>query len=387
MAKVGLILAGAALFAGLFGAQAAGGEGPETARLRKLLKSIAPVCLAAKTPGDLDKLQARLAAANEEPSGRGDPMLAAELAGGRKFVSRWRAFLQARKQGGKKAGYKVLEELLQDRTWLTLVPRSKVLERYQEQPTFFYVRYSTRTIEDFWKAIEEFERLEREAESPGMMRRSIEPLEKLKEVWEARSNGNVHHQESSFRPSPSDSTDVAICKQLMLAHVVADYLKLDERYVRAPGAGETAARYLAAQIRLARKNRDLVSLWRMENYLAFLNKGGSAPQKQEIKAIGYCLAGQKFEKEGKYADALRSYRLAMQFPASEVALEFAGSRLRDMAQAHADVYQFGMNYLDPRGESYKEGPYRSMTPRSELDTMQERSRSQGMPERDPWTMY
>lgn len=383
MAKLGVVLLGIGLIAG--GTYCHSAE-PD-AKIRSLLKSAGPKCLAATEPGQLDALAAELALKEKESREGGRAQANPELTSGLYFVRQWRDYLQARSRGRNVRAKEILDDLLENRTWLALVPRSEVLEKRREQKSYFYVRYDTKTIEDFRTVIEKLERLEKEAENPGMMEHSTAPLRKLLALWDTRSSQTWEQMERACRVDSSDSTEVLILKNLILAHVISGYLNLGAAYQRTPGAEESAAEFLTVQIEAARKKQDLVSLWRMENYFSQLTRDTSARRRYEIEGIGYCLEGRRFEAEGKAADAARQYRLALHRLSSDEVRACAADRLREIGKANPEALQEGVPYLDFSGNPYVIDMSGKPIPTFILEQQRRENSSYGRGAQEPWRRY
>jgi len=315
---------------------------PREKAVSAALTSVAETCGKAESPRDLDRLWTELAALKSSaPSGNSDRpenrMLDREIDGAIFFVRQWREYLEAHQLGNKNASYESLKTLLDDSSWLTLVPRSFVLDRYRERFKFYTVGYPTKTIADIPKVIAALQKLERLTDEPDLRKKEIEQLEELLAIDDLRKNGEWEAMEAACRIDPEDPAAICRFKYLILAHAVVGYLGLDGKTKLTPSEKEAAPQFLMRLRQEATQNGDWVALWRLLTYAAHLNRHMPSWEHAQFSALVGYLEGQKSESKGWWFDAAAAYRLALHKNAQPALAQAIAERLHAIQETHPET--------------------------------------------------
>ncbi len=323
---------------------------------RTLINSVESRCMEASDPGELSGLWVELDATKTrlESGDQGYAELIDQLRTAGAFVGHWKRYLTAHGAGNRRAAFDVLEQLLADPGWVSVVGRSNVLARYEEKLEFHRVEYPTATVQDLHKVIEALQKATVYADVPGrlVINDNVYDLDPsrvlhiiggyadLLKVWESRTERNWEKMVRSTRISSNDYRDIVRFKRLVMAWALAGYLDLPEVYHFDPSPDATALQHLDAIIDLATSRKDFVTLWRAMSFRSELSKESDVFA-ERLDAIDFCLTGRELESIGAMERAVAAYVSALSCSAEGVAIEFATERLAEFRKSLPEAYRIG----------------------------------------------
>ncbi|PTX99242.1 hypothetical protein DB345_02380 [Spartobacteria bacterium LR76] len=326
------VLLGAAWMLAAAPAWAADGAAVENVRAM-LLAKVGPACLAAKTPGDLETLALKL----EQLPPATDPASQARQRGAIFLVSRWSDYLTALRAEDNAATVKALEDLIENTDWLSLMPRSPVLERYQQATETRWVDYPLDSLEDFDVAIVKL----RDFQSKyGLSRDGVEKakrLERLQGIRRRMADLPAAQVEAACRPELEDDPDVTTYKMMLLPLVAATYLDLPEGFRLPPKKGEVTFAYLQRLLDLAAKKGEMVVYWRVLAYRAGVLRDCPAWTTARLTALDKTLSGLKKEGDSQLMGALGDYLEALQQAGIPAQVAVSGEHARQIIETHPEV--------------------------------------------------
>lgn len=315
-------------------AWAADGAATDTMR-SMLLAKVGPACLAARTPGELETLVLKL----EQLPPATDPASQARQRGAIFLVSRWRDYLTALRAEDNAATVKALEDLIENTDWLPLMPRSPVLERYQQATETRWVDYPLDSLEDFDVAIVKL----RDFQSKyGLSRDGAEKakrLERLQEIRRRMADLPAAQVEAACRPELEDDADVTTYKMMLLPLVAATYLDLPEGFRLPPKKGEVTFAYLQRLLDLAEKKGELVVYWRVLAYRAGVLRDCPAWTMSRLTALDKTLSGLKKEGDSQTGAALGDYLEALTKAGIPPQVIVCGEHARQIIETSPEVVQ------------------------------------------------
>lgn len=313
-------------------AWAADGAAVDNVRAMLLAKA-GPACLAARTPGDLEALALKLAQLPPAP----DPASIARQRGAIFLVSRWSDYLTAIGAENNRAAVKALEELIENTDWLPLMPRSPVLERYQQATKLRWVDYPLDSLADFDAAIAKL----RDFQSKyGLSREGAEGAKKLEELQEIhRRIGDLPAARvvAACRPQQDEDGDVTAYKMMLLPLVLPTYLDLPEGFHLPPKKGELTFAYLQRLLDLAEKKGELVVYWRVLACRAGLLHDCPAWTTARLTALDKTLSGLKKEGSSQTVSALDDYLEALQQEGIPAQVAVSGEHARQIIETHPEA--------------------------------------------------
>lgn len=352
--------------------------------LEKLIDRVGSTCLNANKAEELSPLLAELESYRNPASNilqDSKPWLRQELEGAIYLATHWKDYLTANTAGNKTTAYNTLLELLGNTSWLSLMTRSAVMERYYKCYTFRNAELPAGKIEDISKVIKIINDLQKQLDSTEAYRELVLSLQEIEKTW----LGVANKEWSEIRQICFGTRDfpvfqkvaepiVYVYRQYLWAFAVAGFLDLPEQYQLPPQDGETADALLGRIITKAREAKDLRALWRCLAYRDFLqweiwyprikvnhyeptpfnlpraeqpNQPGLSEfifygndwEKTELAALDLCLQADKMEREGLISDAIILYRSVLRCPIDTTPVEVAINRLQEITKSHPEESQ------------------------------------------------
>lgn len=322
--------------------------------IRKMLASVGERCLAAKSPKDLDSLWAELASRSGSAGNRG-----AEVQGAVYLVGQWRDYLTAWQAGNKEEARGILENLLENNTWISLMPRSKVLSIVYEKDPLPSKPFVINSVEDLPGVIRDLESLDdlnNQTQRFFELRRCHLILEELWKQWQERSEENLDALQKQCNYSQDDDPLVEKAKDLIRPYVVAWFLQLDPKLRLTPEKGESMEAYLKRLDKAAREQKDYVALWKIWTYGG--HEWDSPVARQEVNGLDFYLAGQKQETAGNLSEAVRFYRTALWRGDAHFVVDIAGAKLDGIKRNFPKDYDAGQKlaYSETTQDKKKSAP-------------------------------
>jgi hypothetical protein len=315
-------------------AWAADGAAPDNARAM-LLAGVGRACLAAKTPADLETLAVKL----DRLPASGDPASMQRQRGAVLLVSKWRDYLTAVRAEDNDAAVKALDGLIESTEWVSLMPRSPVLERYAEATKVRWVNYSLKSLEDVDTAIRRLRDFDAKYGLWRDGRAALKEFERLQEIRRQVGQVPAATVEAACRPRADEDPEVSTYKMLLLPLVVASYLDLPEDFRLPPQKGEMTFDYLQRILELAEKKGELVVYWRVLAYRAGLLGDCPAWTTSRLTALDKTLSGLKKEGESQTGAALGDYLEALTKAGIPPQVIVCGEHARQIIETNPEVVQ------------------------------------------------
>ncbi|MBN8711670.1 MAG: hypothetical protein BGO12_15580 [Verrucomicrobia bacterium 61-8] len=293
-----------------------------------------PACLAARTPGDLDALALQI---ERLPASGGDPQAAIRQRGAAFLLAKWRDYLTALGAENNGQVRKALGELLENTEWVSLMPRSPVLERYMEASRMRWVNYPLESLDDFDAAIVKLRafRARYGLSSEGVT--ELGQLERLQEIRRQAAELPPERVEAACRPAQDEDGQVTRYKMMILPLVAARYLNLPASFHLPARKGEVAFAYLQRLLELAEKKGDLVAYWRVLAYRAELLRARPAWTVSRLMALDKTLSGLKKESTSETVAALSDYLEALMTAGIPPQVAVCGEHARRIIEAQPDA--------------------------------------------------
>ncbi|MDR2462866.1 MAG: hypothetical protein LBD30_03700 [Verrucomicrobiales bacterium] len=340
-----------------------------------LLEQFSTACFAAKQSAELDELHQKLTSRQQNAAADAEQFRIAA-----NFVKTWQSQLDAYHAGQFTKASDILVELLEQRDWPGLVPRSAVLEVWVERQQPIYWQYAVNHAADAQAVIDGLTWLQSKTDEHNDVQRlknELRILAELQKILQADTPTDHEQAESLCQPQWGELIFIARLKLLILPRVLPAYLQLDERY-RPPADRDDlmAPAYLLDVQRQAGQQNDLVTAWRaltyrrtlefcdrkdeqqrvfneiptsiekINNFGTFNNSGPSAQinarpvwLEQNIIGLNVSLYGSRLEAKGEIENAAWCYRYALNFILPQTAVTHATERLQFIQKNFPEEYE------------------------------------------------
>lgn len=300
-----------------------------------LLARVGPACLAARKPGDLDALALQI---ERLPATGGDPQAAIRQRGAAFLLAKWRDYLTALGAENNGQVRKALGELLENTEWVSLMPRSPVLERYMEASRMRWVNYPLESLDDFDAAIIKLRAFHARYVLSREGVTELGQLERLQEIRRQAAELPPERVEAACRPAQDDEDgEVTRYKMMILPLVAAKYLNLPASFHLPARKGEVAFAYLQRLLDLAEKRGDLVAYWRVLAYRTELLRAHPAWTVSRLMALDKTLSGLKKESTSETVAALSDYLEALMTVGIPPQVAVCGEHARRIIEAQPDA--------------------------------------------------
>ncbi len=324
--------------------------------LRKLIADVGPCCLAAKIPSDLDSLYAKVSALSKMDASvlwtkHGLPLNEfQEFHHALYLMNQWREYLDALSKGNRTAAYRTLHNLMGNQQWLTLMPRSEVLSRYEKCYQLEFVSIPDEHYSDLPKAIDAILKFQQQLDNPDALDKQLKILQQLEKLAQ-NSQPREDEVTSLCNPDPNEDGYITNLKMLVLPFKVATALDLGKEYQLPPKEDEKAPDFLSRLNELALQQGDMRTLWKIRTYEQTLKHDPTEWDREQIECLDFCLYGRAKEAANQYNVAVIYYRSALHREAAPEIIHFISTRLEEIKKTFPEDYANGMNSpIFPRKE-------------------------------------
>ena len=334
--------------------------------MKAAVKKAGEILLSAKDPKELDQVLADLTplmqvSRTEDTVNESEELRRARIEVGtaQKYVRVWQECLQKRAAGDETAAVEKMQSLAGP-DFFPIVPRSALLAKsvssqtfqpFQAEPVIKEIFSGVKSLDELGDAFNALQNWQHEQPRSAEFKAAAERITALRTAYGAYRAGQYSEAFGFFTRRSNTDVDLddqmSILRKEFLLKVLPHYLGSPE--ITATGAEEFPSDYLLRLAREAAQQRKWpLAMRAMEAFRTISFGNGATPSwiSADIAGFAAIAKAERQENAGQFADAVASYRAALECSSQNVPVDIIGQRLVALRKNHPEA--FALNQL-PRG--------------------------------------